>query len=49
MNKCDFCRHSVNRKGVCICPHSFCVLSDAAVKEILHKIAMIQNGQKDNK
>ena len=46
MTKCDFCSHSINKKGTCICPHSFCVLSQATIKEILDKIVRISNGTK---
>ena len=44
MNKCDFCPHSINKKGTCVCPHSFCVLPHAEVKEILNKLVRIYNG-----
>lgn len=46
MTKCDFCPHSINKKGVCVCPHSFCILSQATVKEILDKIVRISNENK---
>jgi hypothetical protein len=44
MTKCDFCPHSINKKGICVCPHSFCILSQADIKEILNKIVRVQNG-----
>ena len=43
MTKCDFCRHSINKKGYCVCPHDACILSTEAVKEILDKIVRIKN------
>ena len=46
MTKCDFCPHSINKKGICVCPHSFCVLSQADVKEIL-KVDKFINHQVD--
>lgn len=46
MTKCDFCPHSINKKGVCVCLYSFCILSQATVKEILDTIVRISNGNK---
>ena len=46
MNKCDFCRHSINKKGYCVCPHGACILSAEAAKEILDKIVRIYCGNK---
>ena len=38
ITKCDFCRKSINKKGVLVCPLSSCILSKEEITEILKAI-----------
>ena len=38
ITKCDFCSHSVNKKGILVCPHGACIISKTELNELLKLI-----------
>lgn len=45
ITKCDFCSHSVNKKGILVCRHGRCIMSKKDLKELLKLILGVKESE----